>query len=95
MICIIIFLRVVGGRVLSDIGRIVNVGEREFILISRINYDGESYVYLMSSTSPIDILIAREEETPSKIVELVMIDDEMEKRRIYDLFLKGARLGLL
>ncbi len=79
----------------NDLGRIVVVAGREYLLVSRVNHEVDSYLYLMSVSSPLDILIAKEKNSSASVVELVMVDDDDEKRKIYDLFIKGARLGLL
>lgn len=79
----------------DDIGRIVVVDDREYLLVSRMNYDDDTYVYLMSAASPLKILIAKERSSGSSVIELILVDNEMEKKKIYDLFIKSASLGLL
>ena len=49
----------------------------------------------MSVSSPLNVLIAMEKECGNSIVELVLVEDEAEKKRLYNLFLQKARLGLL
>lgn len=80
----------------NEVGRVVRFDDdREYLLISRIDDDIETYVYLMSVTSPLNVVIAMEKEIDRSITELVPILDEEEKLRIYKLFLQKARLGLL
>ncbi len=79
----------------DDIGRVVIVENREYVLVSRMNYEDDTYVYLMSADKPLNVLIAKEQSTSPNLIELVVIKDEHEKRRIYDLFIKFANLGLL
>lgn len=77
-------------------GRVVRFDDdREYVIISRIDDDIETYVYLMSVSSPLNVLIAMEKESGNSIIELVVIEDEIEKKRLYNLFLQKARLGLL
>ena len=80
----------------NEIGRVVKFDDdREYLIISRIDDDIETYVYLMSVSKPLDVLIAMEKESGNSIVELVVVEDEIEKKRLYNLFLQKARLGLL
>lgn len=77
-------------------GRVVKFDDnREYVVVSRIDDDVETYVYLMSVSSPLNVLIAMEKENGNSIIELVVIEDEFEKKRLYNLFLQKARLGLL
>lgn len=80
----------------NEVGRVVIFDDdMEYLLISRIDDELDTYVYLMSVSSPLNIIIALERECGKSIVELVPIEDDEEKRRIYNLFLQKARLGLL
>lgn len=80
----------------DDIGRIVKGEDNiDYLLVSRIYDDIDTYVYLMSVSSPLNVLIAKEKESGNSIVELVVVLDEVERKRIYNLFLQKARLGLL
>ncbi len=79
----------------DDIGRIVTFNDGEYVLVSRINDDEDTYVYLMSVFSPINVLIAKEKELSSSVVELVVVEEEEERKRIYNQFVKVASLGLL
>ena len=77
-------------------GRVVRFDdEREYLIISCIDDDIDTYVYLMSVSEPLNILIAVEREISNSITELVVIENENEKKRLYNLFLQKARLGLL
>ena len=81
---------------LDDIGRVVKSDNNvDYLLVSRIYDDVDTYVYLMSVSSPINVLIAQEKESGNSIIELVVVEDEVERKRIYNLFLQKARLGLL
>lgn len=87
---------VVGDNMFNEVGRVVKFDDdREFLLISRIDDELDTYVYLMSATSPLTVIIALEKEHGKSLVELVPVLDDDEKRRIYNLFLQKARLGLL
>jgi len=80
----------------DNVGRVVRFDDnRDYVVISCIDDDIETYVYLMSVSSPLNVLIAMEKETSNSIVELVVVEDEMEKKRLYNLFLQKARLGLV
>jgi hypothetical protein len=86
----------VGDDMFNEIGRVVKFDDdREYLVVSRIDDDIETYVYLMSVSKPLNVLIAMEKESGSSVVELIVIDDEREKKRLYNLFLQKARLGLL
>ncbi|MBE6151079.1 MAG: hypothetical protein E7162_04640 [Firmicutes bacterium] len=77
-------------------GRVVRFDDdREYLIISCIDDDIDTYVYLMSVSGPLNILIAVEKEINNSITELIVIEDENEKKRLYNLFLQKARLGLL
>ena len=87
---------VVGDNMFEKEGRVVKFDDdREYLIISCIDDDIDTYVYLMSVSGPLNILIAVEKELNNSITELVVIEDEMEKKRLYNLFLQKARLGLL
>ena len=87
---------VVGDNMFEKEGRVVVFDDdREYLVVSRIDDDIETYVYLMSVSSPLNVLIAMEKEWGNSIVELVLVEDEAEKKRLYNLFLQKARLGLL
>lgn len=80
----------------NEVGRVIKfTDDREYVLISRIDDDIDTYVYLMSISSPLNVIIAQEKEYSRKVVELVEVLDSDEKKRIYNLFLQKARLGLL
>lgn len=80
----------------NEVGRVIKfTDDREYVLISRIDDDIDTYVYLMSISSPLNVVIAQEKEYSRKVVELVEVLDTDEKKRIYNLFLQKARLGLL
>lgn len=85
-----------GDDMFNEVGRVIKFDDdTEYLLISRIDDELDTYVYLMSVTTPLNIIIALEKEHSRSIVELIPIEDEDEKKRIYDLFLQKARLGLL
>ncbi len=87
---------VVGDNMFEKEGRVVRFDDdREYLIISCIDDDIDTYVYLMSVSGPLNILIAVEKEVNNSITELVVIEDEIEKKRLYNLFLQKARLGLL
>lgn len=87
---------VVGDNMFEKEGRVVRFDDdREYLIISCIDDDIDTYVYLMSVSGPLNILIAVEKEINNSITELVVIEDENEKKRLYNLFLQKARLGLL
>jgi len=80
----------------NEIGRVVKFDDDvEYVLISRIDDDIDTYVYLMSVSSPLNVIIAKEEEISRSIYQLVVVEDEELRKRIYNLFLQKARLGLL
>jgi len=87
---------VVGDNMFEKEGRVVRFDDdREYLIISCIDDDIDTYVYLMSVSGPLNILIAVEKEINNSITELIVIEDENEKKRLYNLFLQKARLGLL
>lgn len=80
----------------NEVGRVIKfTDDREYVLISRIDDDIDTYVYLMSISAPLNVVIAIEKEYSRKVVELIEVKEDDEKKRIYNLFLQKARLGLL
>ena len=85
-----------GDDMNNKVGRVVKFDDnREYVVVSYIDDDVETYVYLVSVSSPLNVLIAMEKENSNSIIELVVIEDEHEKKRLYNLFLQKARLGLV
>lgn len=85
-----------GDGMYNEVGRIVKFEDnREYLLIGRIDDNIDTYVYLMSASAPLNVIIAMEKEYSRNLVELVIVEDEEEKKRIYNLFLQKARLGLV
>lgn len=85
-----------GDDMFNEVGRVIKFDDdREYLLVSRIDDNIDTYVYLMSVSAPLNVIIAMEKEYSRYNVELVVIEDELEKKRIYNLFLQKARLGLL
>lgn len=79
----------------EKLGRVIKYEDREYLLLGRVYDDVDTYVYLMSVSSPLNVLIAKEKEHSSSVIELVLVEDEELRKRIYNLFLQKARLGLL
>ena len=80
----------------NEVGRIIKFDDnREYLLVGRIDDNIDTYVYLMSVSTPLNVVIAMEKEYSLNLVELVVVEDEEEKKRIYNLFLQKARLGLV
>ena len=85
-----------GDDMNNEVGRIIKFDDnREYLLVGRIDDNIDTYVYLMSVTAPLDVVIAMEKEYSLNLVELVVVEDEEEKKRVYNLFLQKARLGLV
>ena len=87
---------IVGDSMYDEVGRIIKLDDnKEYLLIGRIDDDLDTYVYLMSVSGPLNVIIAMEKEHNRSLVELVPVLEESERKRIYNLFLQKARLGLL
>ena len=85
-----------GDDMNNEVGRIIKFDDnREYLLVGRIDDNIDTYVYLMSVTSPLNVVIAMKKEYSLNLVELVVVEDEEEKKRVYNLFLQKARLGLV
>jgi len=78
----------------KDIGRIVKFDKRDYLIVNRLSFNNNVYVYLLSINSPLDVIIAREKVTDF-VTELIQVDEEDEKKKIYNMFLERARLNLL
>ncbi len=68
-------------------GEIIEIKEKEYIIYSVIKEENTNYYYLMSNFKPLEIKFAKSvEETTND--ELILINDQQEKLRVFDLFKK-------
>ena len=68
-------------------GEIIEIKEKEYIIYSVIKEENNNYYYLMSNFKPLEIKFAKSvEETTND--ELILINDQQEKLRVFDLFKK-------
>ncbi len=78
----------------KNIGRIVRFDDNDYFIVSCLDVGGCVYVYLMSVSCPFRVIIGKEMVTES-IIEIMEIEEEEEKRKIYNLFLEKARMSIL
>ncbi len=73
-----------------EIGRVVKVQNRDYLIVSKLEDEGIYYVYLMSVDQPISVLIARENVKSPRLIEIEVLDDASKFQEIYEKFVENA-----
>ena len=60
--------------------------DKEYIVVKRMECNNSNYVYLMTSTKPISILLAKEEVEPDGNISLLPVTDQEEAKYVLDRF---------
>lgn len=73
----------------KEIGRIVKIHGREFLVVSKIGLETGDYLYLMSIKKPISSIIAKAVYLRKNIVEINIVNDKIEREKLYKKFVES------
>lgn len=74
---------------MKEIGRIIKLHGREYLIVSKIVYEGVNYLYLMSVKKPVEAIIASSSKLRHNVVELDVIADKQKRDELYKIFISS------
>lgn len=73
-----------------EIGRIVKLDNKEYLIVSKITYDKNDYLYLMTIDKPVEVKIALEQVIDHDLIEVLIVENKELRREIYNKFVEEA-----
>lgn len=73
----------------KEIGRIINLYGKKYMIVSKLSYEKDDYLYLMSLDKPVETVIAKSLKLRTNVIELSVINDKNMRKELYEKFLKS------
>ncbi len=72
-----------------EIGRIIKVNGKRYLIVSKVSHDNSDYLYLMTTDKPVETAIAKMLQLRPNIIEVAMVDDKKLKKELYEKFISS------
>lgn len=72
----------------KEIGKILKIAKKKFLVVSQLEDAGDNYLYLMSINQPIEVIIAKAIKRSFKVTEVEIINEKKARDNLHRLFLE-------
>lgn len=72
----------------KEIGKTIKIGQKDFLVVSKLEEQGTNYLYLMSIKKPIEVIIAKAINRNFRVIEVEIIADKSKRDEIHQKFLE-------